>query len=811
MKRNKLTYILFFFYFILIGQENQKFVIKGKVTSVYTNNPLSNVNLICNRTGTITNKNGIYRLKLDNPQNQIIQIIASHQGYKNDTTVINLNDQNTIIKNDIKLQETSTSLKEIDLTENKSRQQGVTKIDPTIINKLPTSTGGIEPIIKLLPGVSSSNELSSQYSVRGGNYDENLIYVNGIEIYKPFLVRNGEQEGLSFINPNMISSIEFSSGGFQSKFGDKLSSVLDIQYKTPKANVISLDASFLGLSMNMEGYNKANTHSLSYLIGARIRANNFLFNSLDTKGDYKPLFKDLQAYITYENSNYPKWEFSLLNYYSQNKYEMIPQNRQSKFGTIQEALQLTIYFEGKEVDNYETILSAISSNYRPNNLLNLKFTSSFFQTKEQEFYDVLGEYWLEELDNNIGSDQLGEVTFNRGIGAYMNHARNVFNANVFNIYHDGTHVINSEGGAAEWGIKYQIENIDDEIREWIMVDSAGYSISPLNNDSLNVFEFRTGKSAIISNRISSYLQLSNSFKINRTDIYYTAGTRLNYWDFNDELFISPRGMLSIKPTWKKDWIFNIACGSYNQSPFFKEYRNDIGELNSNIKSQKSLHYIMNADYQFKYLNRPFKFTASIYYKKLWDIIPFEIDNLRLIYMNENNAHGYAAGMDMKIFGEFVPNVDSWISLSILKTQEDIEGDGYGYIPRPTDRRLNASIFFQDYFPANPNYKMQLSLTYGTGLPFGPPNSERFEQISRIPSYKRLDIGFSRLIKKDKKTTKSRLINYFKSIWASIEVFNLIGIQNTSSYIWVSDAANNYYAVPNYLTGRLLNLKLNMKF
>ena len=811
MKRIKLIYISILFCFIATGQENKKFVIKGKVTNTSTNSPLSNVNLTCNETGTITNKNGLYRLKLDIEKPVIIQIIASHQGYKNDTTFIDLNEKNTIINNDIKLKEISTSLQEIDLTENKSRQIGVTKIDPKIINKLPGATGGIEPIIKLLPGVSSSNELSSQYSVRGGNYDENLIYVNGIEIYKPFLVRNGEQEGLSFINPNMISSIEFSSGGFQSKFGDKLSSVLDIKYKKPKTNSISLDASFLGLSINMEGYKQKKTYSLSYLIGARTRSNNFLFNSLDTKGDYKPLFKDLQAYITYQNNNYPKWEFSLLNYYSQNKYEMIPQNRQSKFGTIQEALQLTIYFEGKEVDNYETILNAISSLYTPNNLLKLKFTSSFFQTKEQEFYDVLGEYWLQELDNNIGSDQLGEVTFNRGIGAYMNHARNVFNASVFNIYHDGTYVINSEGGSVEWGAKYQIENIDDEIKEWVMVDSAGYSISPINNENLNVFEFRTGQSSIISNRMSSYVQLSNSFEINSTNIFYTAGTRLNYWDFNDEFFMSPRAMLSIKPTWEKDWVFNIACGSYNQSPFFKEYRNDTGELNNNIKSQKSLHYIINSDYQFKYLNRPFKFTAAIYYKKLWDIIPFEIDNLRLIYMNENNAQGYAAGMDLKIFGEFVPNVDSWISLSILKTQEDIEGDGHGYIPRPTDRRLNASIFFQDYFPSNPNYKMQLSLTYGTGLPFGPPNSERFEQISRIPSYKRLDIGFSRVIKKEGKATTSKFINHFKSIWGSVEVFNLIGIQNTSSYIWVSDAANNYYAVPNYLTGRLLNLKLNLKF
>jgi len=810
MKTKNLIYILLF-PFLITGQEEEKFIIKGQVTNAITQTPLSNVNLICNETGTITNKNGMYRLRLNMSPNTTIQLIASHQGYKNDTIFIDLENFNTIIKNDIQLQEISTSLQEIDLTENKSRQQGVTKIDPKIINKLPTTTGGIEPIIKLLPGVSSNNELSSQYSVRGGNYDENLIYVNGIEIYKPFLVRNGEQEGLSFINPNMISSIEFSSGGFQAKFGDKLSSVLDIKYRTPTKNSISLDASMLGISMNIDGYIKQKKHVLSYLIGARVRANNFLFNSLDTKGDYKPLFKDFQTYLTYTHQDYPQWEFSLLNYYSQNKYEMIPQNRESRFGTLQEPLQVTIYFEGKEVDNYETLLTAASSNYSPNNLLNLKVTSSFFQTKEQEFYDVLGEYWLDQLDNDMDSDQLGEVSFNRGVGAYMNHARNVFHADVFNIYHDGSYILNSNGGIAEWGVKYQIENIKDEIREWVMIDSAGYSISPINNNDLNLFEFRSGNSSLTSNRVSSYVQFSNSLKINNSTIYYTTGTRVNYWDFNNEVFVSPRGMVSIKPKWIRDWMFNIACGSYNQSPFFKEYRDEKGELNQNIKSQKSIHYIVNSDYQFKYLNRPFKFTASIYYKQLWDIIPFEIDNLRLIYLNQNNAHGYATGLDFKLFGEFVPNVDSWISVSLLKTQEDIEGDGHGYIPRPTDRRLNASIFFQDYFPKNPNYKMQLSLIYGSGLPFGAPKSERFEQTARIPSYKRLDIGFSRLIKKEGAMSKSKVINQFNSIWASIEVFNLIGIQNTSSYIWVSDAQNNYYAVNNYLTGRLLNFKINMKF
>ena len=781
------------------------YTIQGQITDL-NKIPIENVNVQFNSTGTITDKNGRYYIELTK-MNQV-EIILSHVSYKTDTIMIQLNEDIRNTKRDFELEYNENFLTNINLTADEYRFRGVTKINTQNLERIPTTTGGLESIIKLLPGISSNNELSSQYSVRGGSYDENLIYVNGIQIYKPFLVRNGEQEGLSFINPKMISSIEFSAGGFEAKFGDKLSSVLNVEYRQPRERNTILTMSALGIELNTEG--NSENYLFSYLLGARIKSNEFLFKTLDTEGNYKPLFKDFQSYLTYQI--HPDLQLSLLNYYSQNKYELTPYTRQAKFGTVTEALQLTIYFEGKEVDNYETNLTALSALYKPDEKLKLKLTSSFFQTKEQEFYDILGEYWLGELDNNLGSDALGEVVFNRGVGAYMNHARNVFNANVFNLYHDGNYNlnINNNNYNFEWGLKYQLENVQDEVREWVMIDSAGYSISPITEE-LNLYEFQTGNSSITSNRLSSYVQASNNLNTKKGNINYIIGSRINYWDFNNEVFISPRAIVSIKPNWKKDFVFNASCGSYNQSPFFKEYRDSIGNLNQEIKAQRSMHYVINSDYHFEYLNRPFKLTSSIYYKQLWNIIPFEIDNLRIIYLNHNNAKGYATGLDLKLFGEFVPNVDSWISLSILKTQEDIEGDEHGYIPRPTDRRFNASIFFQDYFPKNPNYKMQLSLIYGSGLPFGAPNSERHEQTLRIPSYKRLDIGFSRLIKREETSSKIKFLNQFKSMWLSMEIFNLIGIQNTSSYIWVSDSSNRYYAVPNYLTGRLLNFKLNIKF
>ena len=784
---------------------SQNIIIRGTITNNF-NESLGNVSLKYNTTGTITNNTGQYTLPIN--RNGDITITISHINYVSQILNLKISDNDSVIVKNIILKKKLNILSNIQLNSEQYRFKGVTKIDPKTLTNLPNTSGGIESVIKLLPGISSNNELSNQYSVRGGSFDENLIYVNGIEVYKPFLVRTGEQEGLSFINPNMIESIEFSAGGFEAKYGDKLSSVLSVDYKKPKQQNNFISISALGTELNTEG--NSQNYRFSYLLGIRIKSNQFLLQSLDTESSYKPLFKDFQTYLTYQVN--PELELSFLNYYSQNKYQMIPLTRQAKFGTITEALQLTIYFEGQEIDNYETNLTAISSIYTPSERMKLKLTSSFYTTKEQEFYDILGEYWLAELDNNIGSEQLGQISFNRGIGSYMNHARNTFNANVFNIYHDGQYIVQStHSHLINWGVKYQIETIKDEVKEWTMIDSAGYSMSNIINPNLNLYSYQTGNSALTSNRLSSFMQVSSDFTKQNINFHYTIGARLNYWDFNNELFISPRGMLSIKPDWGKDVVFNLSCGSYNQSPFFKEYRYTNGTLNQDIKSQKSIHYLINSDYQFTSWGRPFKLTSSIFYKSLWDIIPFEIDNLRIIYMHENNAHGYATGIDFKLYGEFVPEVDSWISISLLKTQEDIMGDGHGYIDRPTDRRFNASIFFQDYFPNNPKYKMNLTLIYGSGLPFGAPNSERHEQTLRIPSYRRVDIGFSKSIKNENETLNIKFLNNFKSIWIGVEVFNLIGIQNTTSYIWVSDSNNRYYAVPNYLTSRLLNIKLNIKF
>jgi hypothetical protein len=784
---------------------SQTIITRGIVTNNF-NETIENVSLKYNTAGTTTNNIGQYILPINSHGD--IKITISHINYISQILNFNISNKDSVIVKNIILKKKLNILSNIKLNSEQYRFKGITKIDPKTLKNLPNTSGGIESIIKLLPGISSNNELSNQYSVRGGSFDENLIYVNGIEIYKPFLIRTGEQEGLSFINPNMIESIEFSAGGFEAKYGDKLSSVLSVDYKKPKQQNNFISISALGTELTSEG--NSQNYRFSYLLGIRIKSNQFLLKSLDTEGNYKPLFKDFQTYLTYQVN--PELELSFLNYYSQNKYQMIPVTRQAKFGTITEALQLTIYFEGQEIDNYETNLTAISSIYKPSERIKLQLTSSFYTTKEQEFYDILGEYWLAELDNNIGSEQLGQISFNRGIGSYMNHARNTFNANVFNIYHDGQYIVKSiHSHLINWGAKYQIENIKDEVKEWIMIDSAGYSISNAISPNLNLYSYQTGNSSLISKRISSFIQVSSNFTKQNTNFHYTIGARLNYWNFNNELFISPRGLLSIKPDWEKDVVFNLSCGSYNQSPFFKEYRYENGTLNQDIKSQKSIHYLINSDYQFKSWGRPFKLTSSIFYKSLWDIIPFEIDNLRIIYMHENNAHGYATGIDFKLYGEFVPEVDSWISLSLLKTQEDITGDGHGYIDRPTDRRFNASIFFQDYFPNNPKYKMNLTLIYGSGLPFGAPNSERHEQTLRIPSYRRVDIGFSKSIKNENETLNIKFLNNFKSIWIGIEVFNLIGIQNTTSYIWVSDSNNRYYAVPNYLTSRLLNIKLNIKF
>ena len=794
--------------------------ISGLITNE-ENNILSavNISVLGKSIGVISEDDGLYSLII--PANRSVVIGYSFIGYHIEKIRIPMLKKGQTYTLNIQLQSYSTLLDDVIVTDQKSRKKSFSRIKPKHVSVLPGNSGGIEAILKTLPGVSSANELSSQYSVRGGNFDENLVYVNGIEVYRPFLVRSGQQEGLSFVNTDMVGSIQFSAGGFEAKYGDKMSSVLDITYKRPRETAASLQLSMLGGSGHIEGTNK--NGRLSYLIGARHKTSKYLFNAMDTKADYTPKFSDLQAFINYELNT--DWQISFLGNISKNEYTMIPENRDTDFGTINEALKLRIYFEGQEVDKYETYFGALSTTYQPSTELNLQFTTSAFQTFEQENFDILGEYWLYQLENNLGSDEFGDVAFDRGVGKYINHARNSLNARVLNFSHKGNY--NKEAIKVDWGFRMQKEEIEDKISEWNLIDSAFFNFphpvdsigNPTSNPNQQIVMSELLKTQInlSSYRNSGYMQVSKDIG----NLTINAGTRGSYWTYNEELLMSPRASLAYAPIWEKDVVFRAASGIYYQSPFYKELRTPEGTLNSNIKAQKSTHYVLAADYLFYKWGRPFKWITEVYYKDLENLIPYKVDNVRIQYLANDLSNGYATGIDIKVNGEFVPGVESWASLSVMKTAEDIVGDTKidangntveaGFIPRPTDQRVNFSMFFQDYIPGKPKYKMHLNLIYGTGLPFGPPNGEKHQDILRIPNYRRVDIGFSAVLKAADKKSKLKWLNTFNSIWVSAEVFNLLDINNTVSYLWVADVSGREYAVPNYLTARQLNAKFIFTF
>ena len=794
--------------------------ISGLITDE-ENNILSavNISVLGKSIGVISEADGLYSLTI--PANRSVVIGYSFIGYHIEKIRIPMLKKGQTYTLNIQLQSSSTLLDDVIVTDQKSRKKSFSRIKPKHVSVLPGNSGGIEAILKTLPGVSSANELSSQYSVRGGNFDENLVYVNGIEVYRPFLVRSGQQEGLSFVNTDMVGSIQFSAGGFEAKYGDKMSSVLDITYKRPRETAASLQLSMLGGSGHIEGTNK--NGRLSYLIGARHKTSKYLFNAMDTKADYTPKFSDLQAFINYELNT--DWQISFLGNISKNEYTMIPENRDTDFGTINEALKLRIYFEGQEVDKYETYFGALSTTYQPSTELNLQFTTSAFQTFEQENFDILGEYWLYQLENNLGSDEFGDVAFDRGVGKYINHARNSLNARVLNFSHKGNY--NKEAIKVDWGFRMQKEEIEDKISEWNLIDSAFFNFphpedsigNPTSNPNQQIVMSELLKTQInlSSFRNSGYMQVSKDIG----NLTINAGTRGSYWTYNEELLMSPRASLAYAPIWEKDVVFRAASGIYYQSPFYKELRTPEGTLNSNIKAQKSTHYVLAADYLFYKWGRPFKWITEVYYKDLENLIPYKVDNVRIQYLANDLSNGYATGIDIKVNGEFVPGVESWASLSVMKTAEDIVGDTKidangntveaGFIPRPTDQRVNFSMFFQDYIPGKPKYKMHLNLIYGTGLPFGPPNGEKYQDVLRIPNYRRVDIGFSAVLKAADKKSKLKWLNTFNSIWVSAEVFNLLDINNTVSYLWVADVSGREYAVPNYLTARQLNAKLIFTF
>jgi hypothetical protein len=631
-----------------------------------------------------------------------------------------------------------------------------------------------------------------------------MVYINDIEVYRPMLVRSGQQEGMSIINSDMVSTIEFSAGGFDAKYDDKMSSVLDIKYRKPNEFSGSATASLLGASAHFEDV--AMKGKLAHISGIRYKTSKYLLGSLDEQGEYDPEFLDFQTYITYSITN--KFDVSFLGNVARNQYKFIPETRQTTFGTWDAPLNTTIYFDGQELDDFQTYLGAVSGNYHPNNSLNLKFIASAYYATERVTYDILGDYYLNQLERDMSSEEYGDSVLNLGTGSFINHARNYLNSTVYNFAHRGAY--NSENHLVNWGVKFQHEAIDNKINEWIFRDSTGYSI-PYSDTEVKLYYTLNSKSSVSSNRITGFIQDTWSVPISKGDFYINGGIRLNYWDFNNEVLISPRGTVTYYPDWKNKISFRLSGGMYHQTAFFKELMFTDGSINYNNRAQRSYQVVAGADLVFTAWDRPFRFTSDAYYKYMTRLIPYEVDNVRIRYLPEHEAVGYATGVDMKINGEFVSGVQSWASLSFMSTKEDIFMDGHGYIPRPSDQWMNFSLFFQDYLPGNPTYKMQLSGFYGAGLPTGPPDGERYEDVFRMPPYRRIDLGFSKVFISQAKPVNRDFLRHIDDLWLSLEVFNLLNINNTISYYWVSSLQGDQFAVPNYLTGRKINLKLTVKF
>jgi hypothetical protein len=807
IKKQFTIYLLLILSISLFSQE--KATIKGRIIDVSGKNvELVNISIIGEYIGTMTDFDGNFKIQV--PANKDLVIVFSHIEYKSDTITLKLKLNETKVYNK-KMETNYEMIGVVNIEERSKRYKGITRLETKNFEFMPSMSGGIENMIKSLPGTSSNNEMSSQYTVRGGNFDENLIYVNDIEVYKPQLIKSGEQEGLSFINPDLVQSVEFSSGGYESRYGDKMSSVLDIKYKKPKKFGGSVSGGLLGGTAHLEGGSK--DHRLTFIVGARYKTNKYLLNTLDTKGDYNPRFWDIQSYITLDVTD--KWEMSILTNYADNAYNFIPQNRETSFGTVNAALGLKIYFEGQEADRFKTFTGAYTNTFKPNSNLSLKFIATGMRTIERESYDILGQYYLNELDKDLGSDNVGDSLMNIGVGSFLTHARNRFYADVFTLEHKANYKLNDH--RISWGVQYKLESIEDYLNEWELRDSAGYSIpfpdtAGYNPNFVSIYNNINSSNTLTTNKYSGYIQDSYTFGNDSVEFNATAGLRFYYSDINNEFLISPRASFAVLPEWEKDIVFRFATGMYYQPPFYKEYRDINGNLNLNVKSQQSIHFVLGSDYNLKIWTRPFKLITEVYYKILNNVNPYIVDNVKIRYLANNSAHGYAAGRDMKLTGEFVPGAESWVSLSVMKTEEDIEGDNYGYIPRPSDQLVNANIFFQDYVPKFPSFKAHLNLVFGSGLPFGPPYSERGEQTLRMPAYKRVDLGFSKIFKTNsKEIDKHNVFANFKYISLTAEIFNLLGINNTISYVWVKDIYGRQYAVPNYLTSRRFNVKLTLKF
>ena len=683
------------------------------------------------------------------------------------------------------------------------------EISPKQAQALASLSGGVEGLLKSLPSVNSNTELSSQYMVRGGNYDENLIYINDIEIYRPFLIRNSLQEGMSIINPDLVSVINFSAGGFEAKYGDKMSSALNIYYRQPSKFEVSGEASLIGGRLTT-GFTSKNK-KLSALFSGRYRNTNLVLNTLNEDTDFNPQYFDFQSYITYEIN--PKWLVSFIGYSSKNTYEMIPKYKEVDFGTVQQPIKLIVGYEGKEDDSYKNMMGTASITFKPSKKLSFTLDNFAYQNREREYYTIASGYMLQTFD-----PVTGDPVASYDAGGQIDHARNDLLARTYGSQLRAKISPNANTDI-EFGVKFEKEMLKDLTNEWQLVDSLGYSTPRtfVNPGTLDASQLKlkyniSGKNEINPMRISGYGQLSRKFYWGENRVFVNAGVRAQHWDFNGETLISPRAQFAIKPDWEADMLFKISGGVYYQAPFYKEIKDLDGNFNPNIKAQRSIQLIVGNDYEFKMVNRPFKLTTELYYKKMDHLIPYYIDNVRVRYTGQNNSEGYAYGVDARLFGEFVPGVDSWISASYARAKENI--DGRGYISRPTDQRFRFSMFYQDFMPDFPTMKVNLTLVYASGLPNGASVfSDPYQFTRNLPAYKRVDIGLTKVFidQKDHKGM-GEFWGKFKELALGVQIFNAFNINNTVANQWTTDVNSSYiYPVPVRLTGRFFNVKFEFKF
>ncbi len=800
-------HILLLLSLVTLSQLNAQIKISGKVVDD-DDNPieLATVRVAGTALGVNTDLKGMYSLSI--AQRDTVDIVFSCIGYSDvKRKLVEPKGQITL---NVRLYRVSKELAELQVTEFKKQTTSMQTIDGKAYKLSPDVSGGsVESLISTMAGVSSKNEMSSQYMVRGGTYDENSVYINGIEVYRPLLVTSGQQEGLSIINPDMVGNIAFSTGGFSAEYGDKMSSVLDITYRDPEKLEGAVALSLMGGSISFGQSSK----KFSQLHGFRYKRNTTLLGSLETKGEYDPQFFDYQTILNYKITD--KFKVSFLGNIALNNYRFVPKNRTTSFGTITNAKQFKVYFDGQEKDRFETYFGALSLNYRHSKSTDFTFLASGYLTNELVAYDISGEYWLDEAGTNGDSSGDDVIGGELGVGKYHEHARNRLKASVLSFSLKGNTSINKNN--LSYGLLMQRENIYDRSREWELRDSAGYSL-PHTGNGVDVIYNMTSRHDISSTRFAFFAQDSYKHLSGAGLFIFNGGIRLSYWDFNKEFLFSPRISVGFVPAANDRFSLRLASGIYYQSPFYKEYLESVMDengnshyvANKNIKSQRSIQVIFGGDYTFRALNRPFKLSAELYYKNLSNLIPYEIDNLKVVYSGRNESKGFVAGIDFKFFGQFVPGTDSWISFSLMKTQEDLNGVK---VPRPTDQRYSFALYFQDYFPKFPKIKFSLRAIFSDGLPTTSPRSTRDVAYFRTPAYKRVDIGASyQLVGGSPDGIRpNNFFRHFKSIWLGIDVFNLFDMANVSNYYWVTDVNSIQYAVPNYLTSRQINVRLSFDF